>query len=62
VGTDLFDAIDACVGRPGSRSVGRLWRELGVRPIDFADSNAFFNVNTPEQMAEWQAVSGDDRL
>ncbi len=48
---DVRAAMDA--GRLG---VQRLWRELGAVGIRFADDRAFFNVNTPEDMARWQEL------
>ncbi len=48
---DVRAALDA--GRLG---VQRLWRELGAVGVRFADDRAFFNVNTPEDMARWQEL------
>ena len=48
---DVRAALDA--GRLG---VQRLWRELGAVGVRFADDRAFFNVNTPEDMARWQEI------
>lgn len=48
---DVRASLDA--GRLG---VQRLWRELGAVGVRFADDRAFFNVNTPEDMARWQEI------
>lgn len=37
----------------GERSVWRLWEQLGAKPVTFADDTPFFNVNTPEDLAQW---------
>ena len=37
-----------------SRSVQDLWRSLGVKPVDFDDSAPFMNINTPEELADYQ--------
>jgi molybdenum cofactor guanylyltransferase len=53
----------------GERSVWRLWEQLGAEPVPFADDAPFFNVNTPEDLAQWvqqtapgaeSATHGDD--
>ncbi len=42
-------AIDA-----GNRSVQELWRELGLESVDFDDDAPFTNINTPEDLADYQ--------
>jgi molybdopterin-guanine dinucleotide biosynthesis protein A len=42
----------------GELGVGRLWRKLGAVEVRFEDERPFFNVNTPEDMADWR---GKDR-
>jgi molybdopterin-guanine dinucleotide biosynthesis protein A len=44
----LADALEH-----GERSVWRLWEQLGAKPVRFADDAPFFNVNTPEDLADW---------
>jgi len=48
---DVRAALDG--GRLG---VQRLWRNLGAIGVRFTDDRAFFNVNTPEDMARWQEI------
>ena len=40
----------------GQRSPGKLWRDLGAAPVDFADPAPFCNVNSPEDLARWQGA------
>ena len=40
----------------GALSVGRLWHEIGATPVRFDDPTPFFNINTPHDMAQWQAM------
>ncbi len=46
----------------GKRKVGEVWRELGARAVDFDDPAPFFNVNTPDDMAAWQADRKGDSM
>lgn len=39
----------------GERSVGRLWRKWGAVEVPFEKEEAFYNVNTPEDLAVWLA-------
>jgi len=39
----------------GERRPQRLWRDLGAIAVHFEDATPFFNVNTPQDMARWQA-------
>ena len=47
---EVSAALDA-----GRRSVQDVWRSLGVQPVDFSDSDAFVNINTPADLADYQA-------
>ncbi len=58
VKVDQRPAIEQRATQPESRRVRRVWRELGARMVDLTDATAFFNVNSPEEMAEWRAISG----
>jgi molybdopterin-guanine dinucleotide biosynthesis protein A len=53
--TDARAALDA-----GQLGVQRLWRSLGAVGVPFADDRPFFNVNTPEDMARWREMRGQD--
>jgi molybdopterin-guanine dinucleotide biosynthesis protein A len=37
----------------GERSVWRLWEQLGAAPVPFTSDAPFYNVNTPDDLAEW---------
>lgn len=50
---DVQAALDA-----EQLGVQRLWRKLGAVGVRFADDRAFFNVNTPEDMARWLEIRG----
>lgn len=50
---DVRTALDA-----EQLGVQRLWRKLGAVGVRFADDRAFFNVNTPEDMARWLEIRG----
>jgi len=50
IAADVSAALDA-----GRRSVQDVWRSLGVEPVDFSDSDPFVNINTPEDLADYQA-------
>jgi len=50
-------AIEQSAIQPESRRVRDVWRELGAQVVDFSDAKAFFNVNSPDQMAKWRAIS-----
>ena len=54
VAVSLASEIEDRARRPRDRKVRSVWVELGVEPVDFVDAEPFFNVNTPEQMAEWE--------
>lgn len=43
--------------RAGERSPGRLWRQLGGRAVRCGSDAAFHNVNAPEDLEAWQALS-----
>lgn len=58
VKVDQRPAIERLAIRPEGRRVRRVWTELGVRTVDFPDATAFFNVNSPEEMAKWRAIYG----
>ena len=53
---DVRASLDA-----GQLGVQRLWRRLGAVSVPFADDRPFFNVNTPEDMARWREIRGQDR-
>ena len=57
VAAGLGSEIEHRASRPRDRRVRSVWFELGVEPVDFADTEPFFNVNTPEQMCEWERIS-----
>jgi len=48
----LADAVSEHIAR-GVRRVRELWECLGAAPVRFSDCRPFFNVNTPEEWAEW---------
>ena len=50
--TDLASAVSESIDR-GTRSVYRLWLALEAAPVRFHDPMPFFNVNTPEDWADW---------
>ena len=54
VHNDLAPHIAAAIDA-GKRSVQELWREIGVKPVDFDDDTPFININTPEDLADYQA-------
>jgi len=56
VHTGLAERITAAIDQ-GTRSVRALWRELGAAAVHFDDPRPFFNVNTPEDLARWQATT-----
>jgi len=43
-------ALDA-----GRHAVHELWRSLGVQPVHFDDDAPFVNLNTPKDLADYQA-------
>ena len=52
VHNDLRGAVSSAIDQ-GHRKVRQVWRELGAQPVHFDDARPFFNVNTPEDMADW---------
>ncbi len=48
--TTITHALD-----DGQRTPRDLWRDLGALPVHFDDPAPFFNVNTPADLARWQA-------
>ncbi len=46
VHVDMLPPVRAALDR-GELAVGRLWRDLGAEPVDFADGTPFLNVNVP---------------
>ena len=48
---DVTRAID-----DGVRSVRELWRTFEAVPVHFEDETAFFNVNTPDDLARWREI------
>lgn len=57
VKVDQRPVIEERANQPENRRVRRVWRELGAQMVDFADATAFHNVNSPEEMAKWRAIS-----
>lgn len=53
----LQPAVGAALDR-GEHRVGALWQELGAVPVIFPETAApaFFNVNTPADLARWQQL------
>ena len=51
---DISAALDA-----GELSVGRLWHKLGAAAVRFDDQTPFFNVNTPQDLANWHEGIAD---
>ncbi len=49
---ELADAVSGYIAR-GVRRVRELWEALGMEAVSFPDPEPFFNVNTPEDWAEW---------
>jgi molybdenum cofactor guanylyltransferase len=54
VHNDLAPQISAAIDAQ-TRSVQKLWRTLGVEPVDFDDDAPFVNINTPEDLADYEA-------
>jgi len=46
---DVTDALDQ-----GKGGVAKLWRDLGAEAVHFDDPAPLFNVNTPEDLADWR--------
>ena len=57
VKVDQRPAIEQRAIRREDRGVRLAWRELGARMVHFADATPFFNVNSPDEMARWRAIS-----
>ena len=53
VHNDLAPQVSAALDAE-KRSVQKLWRSLGVEPVDFDDDAPFVNINTPEDLADYQ--------
>lgn len=60
VRTDLLDGISDALDR-GERGVGALWLQLGGAAVHFEDSNAFVNLNSPNDLDAWLAGSPNGR-
>ena len=54
VSNELLPPVRAAL-EAGELSVGRLWRRLGAVQVPYADPAPFFNVNCPEDLAQWLA-------
>ena len=54
VHNDLLKTVSRAI-EDGERRPQRLWRELGAIAVHFEDVTPFFNVNTPQDLAHWQA-------
>jgi len=52
----LLGEISAAIDR-GERRAWELWRRLGAAVVDFGRTDAFFNVNTPADLARWQEMT-----
>jgi len=50
---DVLPALDACLAA-GERSLQSCFRQLGMTAVDFPDSGAFANINTPEELAAFR--------
>jgi len=53
VHSDLKAAVTAAIDE-GERKPRYLWWKLGAMPVGFEDSEPFFNINTPEDLALWR--------
>ena len=58
VHNDVLDAVTRALDERRLR-VRDLWRALGARPVPFEDAVPFFNVNAPEDLAQWRAKKGE---
>jgi molybdopterin-guanine dinucleotide biosynthesis protein A len=56
----LLPAVTAAL-EEGEGSPGRLWRRWEARAVRFEDPAPFFNVNSPEDLAEWLARREENR-
>jgi len=56
VHNDLLKTVSQAI-EDGQRRPQRLWRELGAITVHFEDATPFFNVNTPQDLADWRASS-----
>jgi len=52
-GVDVLPAVRLALDE-GRRGAAELWRRLGSEAVLFADADAFRNVNTPQELADWQ--------
>ena len=56
VHNDLLKPVSQAI-EDGQRRPQMLWRDLGAIAVHFEDATPFFNVNTPQDLARWQARS-----
>ena len=50
---DVFPAVAAALDH-AKGGVATLWRDLGAEAVHFDDPTPLFNVNTPEDLANWR--------
>lgn len=55
VDVGLLGEISAAIDR-GERRAWELWRRLGAAVVDFGDTHAFFNVNSPADLRRWREI------
>lgn len=55
VHNDLYCTVSRAID-DGQRRPRALWQEVGAMPVHFDDPTAFFNVNSPEDLARWRAI------
>ena len=55
VDVGLLDEISAAIDR-GERRPWELWRRLGAAVVDFGQTHAFFNINSPADLRRWQEM------
>ena len=55
VNVDLLGEVSVAIDR-GERRAWELWRRLGAAVVDFGQTHAFFNINTPADLAQWQEM------
>ncbi len=55
VDVGLLDEISAAIDR-GERRPWELWRGIGAAVVDFGETHAFFNINSPADLRRWQEM------
>ena len=56
VDASLLGRISAAIDR-GERRAWELWREIGAAVVDFGQTHAFFNINSPADLRRWQEMT-----